>query len=137
MLLCDFWFCDHKHLGRVSSICTFYPGAKNSGSSQRQSSISIDRKAEGQRATCLIFSTSYCFQNIENSLSMECLFKAVHSKPNMFYDNSSWPWSSDVVERYIVSKLSLVIVIALTFGNDLHIFKVISITLPLPLTFFF
>lgn len=74
-------------------------------------------------------------------LLMECLFKAAHARPNIFYVNSSWPWSCDMVERYIASKLLLIIIIALTFGYNLHFFKVekikvvIPVILPLPLTF--
>lgn len=55
------------------------------------------------------------------SLLMQCLFRATHTRPNIFYFNSSWPWSCDMVERYIVSNLSLIIVTALTFGNYLYI----------------
>lgn len=46
-----------------------------------------------------------------------------------------------MVERYIASKLLLIIIIALTFGYNLHFFKVekikvvIPVILPLPLTF--
>ena len=51
------------------------------------------------------------------------MFKAAHFRPNTCSVNSSWPWSCDVVERYSASKLLLIIVIVLTFGNNLHFLK--------------
>lgn len=106
------------------------------------SSISIDKTAEMGEQVALSCLHLIAFKTHRIlSLLMECLFKAAHARPNIFYVNSSWPWSCDMVERYIASKLLLIIIIALTFGNNLHFFKVekikvvIPVILPLPLTF--
>lgn len=87
--------------------------------------MSIDRTAErgreGEVASSCLHPIAFRTHRML-SLLMHCLFKTAHTKPNIFYVNSSWPWSCDVVERYIASKLLLIIVIGLTFGSHLHFF---------------
>ena len=123
-LLYAFWFSNSELLDGVSAI--IFPSILELNTVvlyTDSSSISIDKTAEMGEQVALSCLHLIAFKTHRIlSLLIECLFKAAHTRPNIFYVNSSWPWSCDTVERYIASKLLLIIIIALTFGNNLHFF---------------
>lgn len=81
----------------------------------------VERGREGEVVLfCLYFIVFRIYRMF--FLLMYCLFKIVYIKLNIFYVNLFWFWSCDVVERYIVSKLLLIIVIGLIFGSYLYFF---------------